>query len=226
MEERVALLESEGIKCPLIIKSCFSSVHENALAYSTKALSAQENIPYPWVVQPFIAHNARLYKVFVIGHRYVVLLRPSIEMPREQSDEVSVPFATCEVSKSWSRKHEKLNPHMTNDSEEQVCLISDGDGANDPQLLNHPFSREVLEKMVKAVSHHFHVSMFGVDVIVCAHIGQAYIIDVNYNPSFSGWLGVENVVFAHLWHSLEQAHMPDSPAKQQASPTSTNLELR
>jgi len=127
----------------------------------------------PFIVQPFINHDAQILKVYVLGDTITQLRRPSL--PNTTKGPVSegpafVPFGR--ISNAGGDK-------------EKDCKVLPENESSVPEM-----SQQLLKLVVREMIARLDVRLFGVDFIRDRETGHYMIIDVNYLP---GYYGVPNV---------------------------------
>ncbi|XP_033637054.1 inositol-tetrakisphosphate 1-kinase-like [Asterias rubens] len=165
------LLEGAKVKYPFVCKSskAHGSVksHEMAIIFNDAGL---KDIEPPCVAMTFINHNAQMHKIFIIGHDFLLVKRPSIKnfVSAGLSDKSTIFFHSHDVSKPHSSSF--LNELDKNDLNRETVLPSN----------------EILEELVSAVTQSLQLSLFGFDVIVENDTGVHYVIDINAFPGYDG----------------------------------------
>ena len=141
----------------------------------------------PCVVQSFINHNARLYKLFVIGNKYYVVERPSLKN-FQAGNKPPIHFDSHTISKP--------------DSSSSIIELDD-ESQKDSQL-EKP-SGEIFDQIVSEFRDKLNLSLFGVDVIVEKGTGRHAIIDMNVFPG-KKLLGKSRISVSHVIHVLLLCH--------------------
>ena len=121
-----------------------------------------KDIRTPCVVQSFINHGARLYKLFVLGSKFYVVERPSIKNFRPGDIHSTIHFDAHDISKPDSS-----------------CPLNVMD--TDEYLGIEP-SPSLLESIVTEFRDKLNLKLFGIDVIVESVTGRHAIIDMNVFP--------------------------------------------
>ncbi|KAB7502640.1 Inositol-tetrakisphosphate 1-kinase [Armadillidium nasatum] len=135
--------------------------HEMSLVFNVKSLG---KCLLPCVAQSFINHNAVLYKVFVIGDRWFVTLRPSLKN-FNAGDSESIIFNSHQISKP--------------DSSSPLTHCEELDAGNKPKA-----DLLVLDRIVYLIRSVLRSDLLGIDVVIEKDTGRYGIIDVNPFPSF------------------------------------------
>uniref|UniRef100_A0A6B0V8Z2 Inositol-tetrakisphosphate 1-kinase n=4 Tax=Ixodes ricinus TaxID=34613 RepID=A0A6B0V8Z2_IXORI len=189
-QENLERLRSHAIQFPIVCKPLVShgmkKAHQMCLVFGPGGLG---EVPVPCVAQQFVAHDARLLKVYVLGPHYYLTWRPSLRN-FTAGDQPSICFNSQDISKPHSSS--PLNaPLPPNAAEEaQPC----------PQKLRF---------LVDVVRQELGQLLFGMDVIVEKGTGRLCIIDVN---NFPGYDGVANFLdkLSALLAELVSSEPPDS----------------
>lgn len=118
-----------------------------------------QDIRTPCIVQSFINHGARLYKLFVLGSKFYVVERPSIKNFQPGDIHSTIHFDAHDISKPDSS-----------------CSLNVMDEYFiKPSLL-------LFESIVSEFRTKLNLSFFGIDVIVENNTGRHAIIDMNVFP--------------------------------------------
>ncbi|KAL7633624.1 UNVERIFIED_CONTAM: hypothetical protein RMT77_016157 [Armadillidium vulgare] len=160
-----ALLEAQNVSFPVVCKNFLAGggrdAHEMSLVFNVKSLG---KCLLPCVAQSFINHNAVLYKVFVIGDRWFVTLRPSLKN-FNAGDSESIIFNSHQISKP--------------DSSSPLTHCEELDAGNKPKA-----DLLVLDRIVYLIRSVLRSDLLGIDVVIEKDTGRYGIIDVNPFPSF------------------------------------------
>lgn len=173
--ENKHLLAENGISYPIVCKP--SLAHCNGQSIPLQADREEMSIIFdesglsdvqpPCVVQTFVNHNARLFKIFIVGRRRFVIQRPSIKN-LFAGDYETIFFNSNDVSKSYSSSH--LN--MMDESEVDYPIIEP-----DEKKMNH---------LVSGIQKKFGLELLGIDVIIENGSGRYGVIDINAFPGYDG----------------------------------------
>ncbi|MPC25205.1 Inositol-tetrakisphosphate 1-kinase [Portunus trituberculatus] len=136
--------------------------HEMAVVFNEMGLS---EFRLPCVAQSFINHGAVLYKLFVLGPVWFVIVRPSLKNFYAGEQE-TVYFNSSNVSKADSRSPlTQLDP---GDMEDELPKA-------DPAVFN---------RIVTNLREALNMDLLGIDVVIDSNTGKYGIIDVNAFPSY------------------------------------------
>lgn len=168
--------------------------HQMSIVFHPGAVSGCEP---PCVAQAFVAHDAVLFKVFVIGRRYFVVERPSLKNfePAGTSSVYSwlLPSLThaciyvAERETIFFDSHDVSKP----DSVSHLSVLDEGELSD---VQRPTVSTELLDRMVAMLCKTLQMTLFGIDVVVEKGTGRYAIIDIN---AFPGYEGVPNF-FTHV----------------------------
>lgn len=156
-------IDRAGVKFPAVCKPIVargsSQAHQMSLIFNEDGL---KDIRTPCIVQSFINHGARLYKLFVLGPKFYVVERPSIKDFAYGHIHPTIHFDAHNISKP-----ESSCPLNTMDTNESICL--------EP-------SSVILESIVAEFREKLNLKLLGIDVIVENVTGRHAIIDMNVFP--------------------------------------------
>lgn len=157
-------LKEANVKYPFICKPLLG--HGSKEAHSMCIIFNENNLKdckAPCVAQTFINHNAILYKIFVVGHKYCFVERPSLKNFYESEME-TIYFDSGDISRANSQSNLSiLDP-------EDVVI-----NERTPNSL-------VLQKIAETLRDAFEMDLIGVDVVIENSTGKYGIIDVNAYP--------------------------------------------
>lgn len=142
-----------------------------------------KNSQPPCVAQNFVNHNATLYKVYIVGHHFHVVERPSLKnfYPKDCESLETLNFCSHDISKS--------------NSNSKWSVISKED-----ELLRIEPNQEIFQHIVDNIAKIFGLVLVGVDVVIENHTGKYAIIDVNFFPGYDGYPNF----FKHLVDTIKQ----------------------
>ena len=115
--------------------------------------------PGQWLIQSLVDHGDCVYKVYVMGEKCFVDVRPSVS-----SKKCSHRFNSQKMPKIFGIEDEK------------------GNGMRERALEN--VKEADLANLAKQLRAHIGLTLFGFDLIVDVSTGRHYIVDVNYFPSY------------------------------------------
>jgi inositol-1,3,4-trisphosphate 5/6-kinase/inositol-tetrakisphosphate 1-kinase len=175
-ENRRLLLEND-VRFPIVCKPSVSHLfamspssvekeEQMAIIFNERGL---EDITSPCVAQTFVNHNARLFKIFVVGQKHFIIQRPSIKNFYHSSHEKTIFFNSNDVSKSNSS-----------------CFLNQLDELD---LLSHPLIEpdcKKMEQFVRGIQKKFGLDLLGIDVIIENDTGRYAVIDINAFPGYDG----------------------------------------
>jgi inositol-1,3,4-trisphosphate 5/6-kinase/inositol-tetrakisphosphate 1-kinase len=158
LNEQEALLE--GFKFPAVAKPMNADgspeSHDMALVYSTAGL-ADLQLGKKIVLQEFVNHDAVLHKVYVIGDKVFVGVRPSLP---------NIDLAKTTLDYEYFGRISSVEADISKP-------------ANAPSQL-------LVEKACRELRKRLGLSLFGVDIITKTNTNEHFVIDVNYFPTYAG----------------------------------------
>ncbi|ESN91186.1 hypothetical protein HELRODRAFT_194518 [Helobdella robusta] len=167
----------------------------------------REDVNFPCVLQNFINHDAKLFKVFVVGDRHFVVARPSIKNLYANENAKTIHFRSSDISKSNSTSY--LNVMDENQKTDVVVVVDEGR----------------IGSLVACLRLRLGLDLFGVDVIVENATGRYAIIDINPFPGYDGVMDFPSVllefirrkltIFKHHHHHQQQHHQQQHHHHQQ-----------
>lgn len=155
-----------GLQYPIVCKPMVShgssQCHEMSIIFSESGL---KDADVPCLAQTFVNHNAKLYKIFIVGQQYYIVERPSIKN-LHAGDFPTVFFNSNDVSKP------NASSFLTQvrDADLVFPLIS-------PDLGK-------LRMLAEKIQDRFGLDLLGIDVIIENRTGHYAIIDINTFPGF------------------------------------------
>lgn len=207
--ENVRLIAENSIEFPIVCKPSLSHCYgqsvpdrqadreEMAIIFNEAGLA---DIQPPCVAQSFVNHNARLFKIFIIGSQRFIIQRPSIKNLHCGQDHRTIFFNSNDVSKSYSSSH--LNRML--DSEVDYPIIE-------------PDETKMF-RLVSGIQKKFDLDLLGIDVIIENGTGRYGVIDIN---AFPGYDGVEEF-FPSLLKLIQQKLSVDIPLAPNRTCTDTD----
>ncbi|XP_066989477.1 inositol-tetrakisphosphate 1-kinase-like isoform X3 [Macrobrachium rosenbergii] len=160
------LLKEANVTFPVVCKPLTAGggkeAHEMDVVFNQNGIS---DCAVPCVAQSFINHGAVLYKLFVLGPVWFVVVRPSLKNFYAGERE-TVHFNSHHVSKADSQS--PLNQLDPVDKAEDLPKA-------DPAVFN---------RIVSLVREALNMDLLGIDVVVESSTGKYGIIDVNAFPSY------------------------------------------
>lgn len=169
INENLQRLKDAGITYPFVCKpsvSHGSDAHQMAVVFNEKGVA---DCKPPCVAQSFINHNAVLYKIYSVGHKFSMCERPSLKN-FSASDNETIFFTTSDVSKADSTSS------LTVLDPEDLTVVPDS--KPDSERLRH---------IVSSLWKELGMMLFGVDVVIEHGSGRYGIIDINIFPSYDGF---------------------------------------
>lgn len=177
IQENAKLVKQANVTFPVVCKPVTGGggveAHEMAVVFNEVGLS---EFRLPCVAQSFINHGAVLYKLFVLGPVWFVIVRPSLKNfyagvdgcfgINTLEEQETVFFNSSSVSKADSQS--PLNQLDPDDMEDDLPKA-------DPAIFN---------RIVASLREALNMDLLGIDVIIDSNTGKYGIIDVNAFPSY------------------------------------------
>ncbi|XP_069175213.1 inositol-tetrakisphosphate 1-kinase isoform X2 [Procambarus clarkii] len=160
------LIQTANVTFPVVCKPVTAGggieAHEMAVVFNENGIT---ECTLPCVAQSFINHGAVLYKLFVLGPVWFVIVRPSLKNFYAGEQE-TVHFNSNNVSKADSQSPlTQLDP---SDMKEDLPKA-------DPAVFN---------RIVTNLREALNMDLLGIDVVIDSSTGKYGIIDVNAFPSY------------------------------------------
>lgn len=177
-------LKENDLSLPLMIKPLVAAGTKES-HYMTIALSesALERLPKRCLVQEFVNHDAKLYKVYVLGQDVFVYERSSLpNLPPGHELQTEFDFLEFDSQRPYPRLEDF--GIITKQLESQVPC---GEDACSPHQSKHgavPVTAEEVRPVVESLRHAFGLELFGFDIIISANSKEWLVVDVNYFPSY------------------------------------------
>ena len=149
--------------------------------------SGLSEIRAPCVAQSFLNHNARLFKLFVIGNKHYVVERPSLKNFQAAGKPQS--FRTCRVyvindflflSDKIERSTVHFDAHSISKPDSSSSLIELDEESEETEVMTP--SQDIVDAIVCEFRERLNLKLFGIDVIIEKKSGRHAIIDVNVFP--------------------------------------------
>jgi inositol-1,3,4-trisphosphate 5/6-kinase/inositol-tetrakisphosphate 1-kinase len=154
------ILRKQRIQFPIIMKEMSatgsSTCHHMAVVLSKEHLSEWET--YPCVAQEYINHDARMWKVFVIGNHYYQTQRPSTKnfsVTEPQNQTLGKKNSFIHFDSQLMTKVHSDDPLNKLDSDDAATLSRDVTPDDD-----------VVHKIVQRIDEQLGLSLYGLDVIL------------------------------------------------------------
>ncbi|PRW44989.1 inositol 4-trisphosphate 5 6-kinase family [Chlorella sorokiniana] len=187
-------LAAAGVSLPCIAKpqaACgVAEAHQMAFVLHGSGFAGLE-VPLPAVVQEYVDHGGRVWKVYVAGDQVFWAERkstPDLRSLAEQlaaDPEADVPdsisfdsLKSLPTTLPWLRK-QQAQPQAAGGS-------ADGGLPPVPGQVASLMQRPTFEAVAAALRKRLGLTLFGFDLVFDSIAGELVIIDVNYFPSFKG----------------------------------------
>ena len=177
----MSIVEKNYLKFPIITKPPLTrfdaEAHDMAIIFSQNAV---RDVTSPCVVQQFVNHGCKLFKIANAARSHYICERPSVKNLRSSADEPTVYFDSMTVSKTniHNKDLHAVNPRL----QQFRTFLGDADKRE------CDLDQEVVNELLQRIVHHSGLYFFGVDIIVDDETGDYGIIDLNYMPSYNGAL--------------------------------------
>ncbi|KAK7081769.1 Inositol-tetrakisphosphate 1-kinase, partial [Halocaridina rubra] len=162
-ETNKKLLQESNVTFPVVCKPFTAGggkeAHEMAVVFNENGIS---DCLVPCVAQSFINHGAILYKLFVLGPSWCVIVRPSLKNFYAGEQE-TVHFNSHTVSKA--------------DSQSPLNELDPSDKTDLPKA-----DPAVFNRIVTLLRETLNMDLLGIDVVIDSNTGKYGIIDVNAFP--------------------------------------------
>jgi hypothetical protein len=222
-----AAVAAAGLAPPLVAKPRVAAgppeAHQLALVLHADALLEHDLTPAPAILQEYVDHGGRLWKVYVAGEAVFIARRASTPDLRGAAarraargaaggapaalrfDSRGPPpapawaagAASAPASAAASPSKPGAGPRTAGGDFERGAGGLDDLG--DPEgLSGGPVSRESLARLAAALRAALGLTLFGFDVVFDARAGEAVVVDANALPSFGGAPGAAPAVRAAL----------------------------
>jgi Inositol 1,3,4-trisphosphate 5/6-kinase ATP-grasp domain len=170
------LEEEQGLSTPLIVKPLIAAgTKESHCMLIALQNTAFVKLPPKTIVQEFINHNAKLYKVYVLGDFVSVYERHSLpNLPEDLSK------ATVDLVEFDSQRPYPTLSDFGFDTDYQ-----DNNTKTDSKVCSHvAMTDEEVMPVVKALKKAFGLELFGFDILRRPDDKEWLVVDVNYFPSY------------------------------------------
>ena len=168
----MALVFSEPSLCDLLSKKFTDGGKDQELDFLNE----------PTLIQNYVNHGAKVFKVFVIGEKSFVFSRPSLRNivanPSEKSDGYFVFNSQNELPSS-------LKPPEDSDPMPGEALLAP--------------SQQIVEQLTQSLSSVLGLKLLGYDIITdIDNTNKHYVIDANYLPSYRGLTNANHFILEYL----------------------------
>ena len=171
IEKMKQKVQDAGIEYPIIAKKLIGKAgltesHDMRIIFSEDNL---KDLKAPCVVQEFLNHGGKMFKVYVIGDKFYTCEKPSVRN-FHASDKATLFFDSTNITKGeyFPSLHEK-DPSAVNFETSDEKELLDG---------------RVISMLVKKLRQVLEFNMLGIDIIIDERTKNYAIVDINYSPSF------------------------------------------
>ncbi|XP_063843023.1 inositol-tetrakisphosphate 1-kinase-like isoform X1 [Scylla paramamosain] len=212
VKENAEIVKQASVTFPVVCKPVTGGggveAHEMAVVFNEMGLS---EFRLPCVAQSFINHGAVLYKLFVLGPVWFVIVRPSLKNFyagvdgcfgfNTLTEQETVYFNSSNVSKA--------------DSQSPLTQLDPGDMEDELPKADPAVFNRIVTNLREALN----MDLLGIDVVIDSNTGKYGIIDVNAFPSYDS---VPNLM-EHLVDLLVMRM--DHPAPESIKQTPENKKI-
>jgi len=180
-----SVIEQEGMKFPMVVKTAAACGDKNshfmAIVLNNEGLKEVQTSDifkeYSFILQEYIEHDERIYKVYVVGDDFQV------------GQKQSLPNLT---DKGVPKSHFYFDSQISFKDHPEFSKLSKGYEALD-------IDRDVVNVVSKELNRKLTFSLYGFDLIREAKTGDYYLIDVNYFPGYTGYKDFKEVLHRHFY---------------------------
>jgi inositol-1,3,4-trisphosphate 5/6-kinase/inositol-tetrakisphosphate 1-kinase len=187
MDENKTALQTNRVQFPIVCKPMISHgsslCHEMSIIFNESGLN---DIEVPCVAQTFVNHNAKLFKIFVVGDQHFIVERPSVKNLKA-GDYATIFFNSNNVSKP------NASSFLTEviESELELPII-------EPDVTK-------LRQLSSSVQKSFELDLLGIDVIIENKTGRYAIIDINTFPGYEDVPNFLDVLLDFIHRKLRES---------------------
>ncbi|CAJ1967897.1 unnamed protein product [Cylindrotheca closterium] len=164
-------LSSAGLTLPLIVKPLVAAGTKQShhMTIAVKESAILNGIPSNSLIQEYVNHNQKLYKVYVMGTRVHVYERASLpNLPADVAEKASTDLV----------KFDSQHPYpQLKDFGISSCNKS-------PMTRLMPVTPDEVMPLVVSLKRAFGLELFGFDILISSDHNEWLVVDVNYFPSY------------------------------------------
>ncbi|XP_053640261.1 inositol-tetrakisphosphate 1-kinase isoform X4 [Cherax quadricarinatus] len=172
------LIQEANVTFPVVCKPVTAGggieAHEMAVVFNESGIS---ECTLPCVAQSFINHGAILYKLFVLGPVWFVIVRPSLKNFYAGVDGC---FDINKLAVEQETVHFNSNNVSKADSQSPLTQLDPGDKKEDLPKADPAVFNRIVTNLRDALN----MDLLGIDVVIDSCTGKYGIIDVNAFPSY------------------------------------------
>lgn len=174
-------LHNCGLSPPLMIKPLVAAgTKESHYMTILMSESGLQKLPPRCLIQEFVNHDAKLYKVYVLGQEVYVYERPSLpNLPC--GDQLETEFDIIDFDSQ--RPYPRLEDFGIIDKGEHNRAPEAGTEPREQKKVIQVTSEEV-RPVVESLRNAFGLELFGFDILLSADSNECLVVDVNYFPSY------------------------------------------
>ena len=134
---------------------------------------------YSYILQRYIEHDERIYKVYVLGDK--------IQIGQKQS----LPNLT---NRGIEESHFYFDSQVSFNNHESFAKLSKG-------YKPLEIDQEIVQYLSSELNKKLKLSLFGFDLIREAKTGDYYLIDLNYFPGYTGFKDFKESLHSHFYRT-------------------------
>eukprot|EP00794_Sanderia_malayensis_P018284 gene18287-20107_t len=164
-------MRNAGIQYPIISKQQAGNAGITE-SHKMKIIFSEENIKDlepPCVVQEFMNHGGKMFKVYVIGNKYYACEKPSVRNLKAGNKD-TVFFDSTNITKGeyFPKLHDQDPNYMNFGTSDEKELLD----------------KHVISTLIRKLRTILDFNIIGIDIIIDERNGNYGIVDLNYSPSF------------------------------------------
>mmetsp|Transcript_36738 Transcript_36738/g.89138 ORF Transcript_36738/g.89138 Transcript_36738/m.89138 type:complete len:460 (+) Transcript_36738:258-1637(+) len=164
-------LSDAGLSLPLIVKPLVAAGTKQShhMTITVKESAILNGIPSNSLIQEYVNHNQRLYKVYVMGKKVHVYERASLP---------NLPSDVAEKATKDLVKFDSQHPYP------QLKDFGIPTSNKPPISRSMPVTPDEVMPLVDSLKQAFGLELFGFDILISSDHNEWLVVDVNYFPSY------------------------------------------
>jgi len=164
-------LSDAGLSPPLIVKPLVAAGTKQShhMTIAVKDSAILNGIPSNSLIQEYVNHNQKLFKVYVMGKKVHVYERASLP---------NLPSDVAEISTVDLVKFDSQHPYP---QLKDFGILSCNDS---PVTRSIPVTPDEVMPLVDSLKKAFGLELFGFDILISSEHNAWLVVDVNYFPSY------------------------------------------
>lgn len=188
-ENAPLLLRNEGLSAPVIVKPLVAAGTKQShhMTIVIRESATRYCVPPRSLIQEYVNHDGKLYKVYVMGKNVHVYERASLpNLPADVALKSSLDFV----------KFDSQHPYPG--------LADFGVEENSQNCHSRSMSvtPEEVEPLVNVLKQAFGLELFGFDILLSSESKEWLVVDVNYFPSYKEVPSFPNQLAQYLTHRV------------------------